>query len=100
LEDEGLVKGESIGAGRTFSITPRGRTWVERHPNLKAPWEAMAAAVPDSHLELANHLRVISTLVHQIAQGGTSQQSEAAAKALRDVRRALVRILAEEDGEE
>jgi DNA-binding PadR family transcriptional regulator len=95
LEDEGLIAGQSEGGGRTFSITARGRTWVERHPKVTRPWEAMSEAVPALQHGLLGHLRLIRALIEQVGQGSSTRQAEAADKILWDARRALLKLLAE-----
>jgi DNA-binding PadR family transcriptional regulator len=97
LEDEGLITGESAGGGKTFSITARGRAWVERHPNVTRPWEAMSNAVSDVNHGLFAHLRLIRALIEQVGQGGSSKQAEAADKILWDCRRALLKLLSESE---
>jgi DNA-binding PadR family transcriptional regulator len=97
LEDEGLVAGESAGAGRTFQITARGRTWLARHPRIARPWEAMTQAVPEVRLGMVGHLRLLRALIEQIAQSGSAHQAEAADRILWEARRALLKLLAEEE---
>src|ERR687883_882324 len=42
LEDEGLVRAEEREGSRVFSLTDKGRTYVDEHADeLGAPWDAV-----------------------------------------------------------
>ena len=48
LEDEGLVRQETEGGKRTFTLTDEGRAYVAEHTDeVTAPWQAMSEASGD-----------------------------------------------------
>ena len=45
LEDEGLVRAESDGGRRAYTLTEEGRAYVAEHPDeVAAPWAGMSEA--------------------------------------------------------
>ncbi len=102
LEDEGLVRAESTGGGRTFGLTERGRTYVGEHPDeFEAPWEAAKqTAGDDPVLGLFGELKHIAAATIQVAHAGSSHQISEAQKTLHQARRSLYRLLADEIPEE
>jgi DNA-binding PadR family transcriptional regulator len=98
LEDEGLVKAQESGAGRVFMLTEQGQAYVKEHrEEVEAPWESMSSAAGEGMLDFMNLMRSIGTAAMQIATGGTAPQVAQARKVLAETRRALYRILAEDD---
>ena len=98
LEDEGLVQaGESEGR-RTFHLTDAGRAYIEAHGDeLTAPWEAVSDSVDEGLMELRDLIFQVGGAVMQVAHAGTDAQVATAKKVLTETRRALYRILADED---
>jgi DNA-binding PadR family transcriptional regulator len=77
LEDEGLVRSDESAGRRLFHLTDEGRAYVEEHRDaLGAP---------------------VGTAMAQIAFTGNDAQVQQARKVLADTRRALYRILAEDE---
>ncbi|MFL5343493.1 MAG: helix-turn-helix transcriptional regulator [Hyalangium sp.] len=100
LEDEGLVRVQESGSGRVFMLTEQGQAYVkEHHEEVAAPWEAMSDAAGEGVLDFMNLMRSIGTAAMQIGTGGTPTQAAEARKVLAEARRALYRILAEDEGE-
>jgi DNA-binding PadR family transcriptional regulator len=98
LQDEGLVRVEEEGSGRTFHLTDAGRTYVEEHAEeLKAPWEAVGADVDDAAWELMQLVRQVARAAAQVVQVAGPAQVAEAKTVLTDARRALYGILADED---
>lgn len=97
LEDEGLVKSESAGVGRTFQLTDAGRAYVEAHADeIAAPWDAMAGTAGDGLLPLVNLTRQVLEAAVQVAHTGTAAQQAEAQKILSHTRRALYHLLADD----
>jgi DNA-binding PadR family transcriptional regulator len=98
LEDEDLVTSDLSDAKKVFSITEAGRAAYAVRGGAKAPWEEVGDDVDNTLIELRDGVHQVVSAVHQIARGGTAGQVSAAKRLLADTRRALYRILAEEDG--
>ena len=97
LEDEDLVTSDSAGGKKVFSLTDAGRAAAEARGTSRAPWEEVGDDVAGTLLELRDGIRQVVGAVHQIARGGTATQVAAAKRVLADTRRALYRILAEDE---
>ena len=98
LEDEGLVRAEEREGSRVFTLTDAGRAHVEEN-DLGAPWEAVRDDVGVGVHELRGLIAQVATAAWQVAQAGTEAQLAEARRILGDTRRALYRILAEDDEE-
>jgi len=95
LEDEGLIRDEATGSGRTFHLTEQGRAYVESHPDeVRSPWEELSSEADEPSLELLGSIRDIAMAVWQVSQAGTASQIAEAQKLLNETRRGLYRILA------
>jgi DNA-binding PadR family transcriptional regulator len=100
LEDEGLVRSSEAEGRRTFELTDEGRAAVEaRGTERPAPWDAVGASADEEVVELFAVLRQVATAVGQLSQVATEEQLTAAREILAEARRALYRILAEDDRE-
>ncbi|WP_224363102.1 PadR family transcriptional regulator [Hyalangium versicolor] len=99
LEDEGLVKVQESGGGRVFMLTDKGQTYVKEHrEEVAAPWEQMNQAGAEGFLDIMNLMRSIGSAAMQVQSGGNAAQAAEARKVLVEARRALYRILAEDEG--
>ena len=98
LQDEGLVTAEESEGRKVFSITPAGRTLVEESPaEFAEPW-AVAGPGPRQRVQtLFEGMTALGSATQQVARLGSAQQAERARGVLDEARRALYRILAEED---
>jgi len=103
LEDEGLIRAVEHDGTKLFEITDSGRERLNELKTDPAPWE------PDEQEDnpQANSLSEIASLIIQIgkaawqvAQEGDERQTEKACKTLAETRRALYRILAQDDEDE
>jgi len=100
LEDEGLVRAETTAAGRAYHLTERGRAYVaEQADDLKAPWEQVAGDEGDQWAETIGLIKHIAAATTQVVTTGTPAQIAEARKLLRETRRGLYGILAEDDSE-
>jgi DNA-binding PadR family transcriptional regulator len=102
LEDEGLVSAESTTGGRTFSLTEKGRAYVQAHPDeFAAPWEAAnQTAGDDPMLGLFTELKHIAAATIQVVHAGSGIQVREAQKILNQARKALYRLLADDATED
>jgi DNA-binding PadR family transcriptional regulator len=97
LEDEGLVRAESDGGRRTYTLTEEGQAYVAEHPDeVAAPWEAMGGTSDDED-GLKPLIGQVAAAIWQIAAVGTPEQQAKGREALRDLRRRLHAILADEE---
>jgi DNA-binding PadR family transcriptional regulator len=99
LEDEGLVQAGEHEGRRAFSLTEAGRTYVQEHPDeMAAPWVAAfeSAPEPDPLAMRETFGRMFAAFV-QVCRVGTDEQRERAARTIEEARKALYRILAEDD---
>jgi DNA-binding PadR family transcriptional regulator len=94
LEDEGLVKGEEVEGKRVFSLTEAGVEAVKERASEKAPWENGDEGSPRYELR-AEIFRVLGA-AKQVARSDDTDQLAKAVEILKDTRRRLYSILAEE----
>jgi DNA-binding PadR family transcriptional regulator len=100
LEDEGLIRGIERDGTKLFEITERGRERLGESKVDPAPWEAEEDPTsPDLH-RMASLIIQIGKAAWQVAQEGDKQQTEQAYETLAETRRALYRILAEDNEDE
>src|SRR3954449_1880628 len=98
LEDEGLVQQQDQDGRRQYHLTDAGRTYVEeRRGELVAPWDAVNEQVGEGGFAVFGVLRDLHVAGMQLAHVGNDQQVEQATRILTDARRALYRILAEDE---
>jgi DNA-binding PadR family transcriptional regulator len=94
LEDEGLVGAEEVEGRKVFSLTNAGTQAVEKLADRKQPWENGDEDSPRHELR-AEAFRALGA-AKQIARGDDDEQLAKAAEILREARRKLYSILAEE----
>jgi DNA-binding PadR family transcriptional regulator len=98
LEDEGLIRAEQHDGQRLFHLTEQGGAYVEAHKEeLAAPWNAVADSVSDGVVELRHLVGQVAQAAMQVAHTGSTTQVDQARRVLADTRRALYRILAEDE---
>jgi DNA-binding PadR family transcriptional regulator len=98
LEDEGLVRAVDAGGRKQYELTDEGRAYVEEHRDtLAAPWDDVAGDMGSGVFELRSLASQVTAALMQVAFAGSEAQVEEAKKVLADTRRALYRILAEDD---
>ena len=97
LQDEGLVRGEEAEGGRRmFHLTEAGTEAAKAVTEGGAPWEALAAERDVPALELRNLVFQVMGAARQVVYAGNPAQLEKAMEVLRETRRRLYRILADE----
>jgi DNA-binding PadR family transcriptional regulator len=98
LEDEGLVHAEMHDGRREFALTDAGRAHVEAQGDaLKEPWRAASEEAGHGMMELRRIIGQVAAAVMQVAVAGSEAQQAEARRILGDTRRALYRILAEDE---
>jgi DNA-binding PadR family transcriptional regulator len=97
LEDEGLVRSSERDGKRVYEITDAGRNEVERRIDDAGglPWE-LAGRGGNHQIELRQALAQLVPAFKQVAVTGTPAQAEQAVEILRDARRKLYQLLAED----
>ena len=104
LEDEGLVSvlsGGSGGSGRTYQLTEKGQIYVKAHPDeVTAPWESMGGDIHEQMGEFRELIVEVASAVRQVIGSGNTAQVAVAKRILKDARKALYRLLAEDDKED
>jgi DNA-binding PadR family transcriptional regulator len=100
LQDEDLVRSqESDGGKRVFELTDAGRLAAEKLPD-SPPWEEGAGDGDDALIELRELAIGVMAATRQVVQAGAPAQLAAAREVLRDARRRLYGILAEDDAQQ
>jgi DNA-binding PadR family transcriptional regulator len=94
LEDEGLVSAEEVDGKRVFSLTDSGREAVPERTEGKRPWEEGDEDSP--RFEARKELFRLIGAAKQLGRADNDEQLTKAAEILKDARRKLYGILAEE----
>jgi DNA-binding PadR family transcriptional regulator len=98
LEDEELVREAASESGkRVYELTDAGR---EQAAGATAPWSAVGGESADALATLHDLVHQVMAATRQVAHAGTAAQLESAQEVLRDTRRRLYRLLAEEGDED
>jgi DNA-binding PadR family transcriptional regulator len=98
LADEGLIRGEARDGGNVFELTDAGKTYVEENRDqLGSPWQQAGDSMPEGMRELLHLAMQVGIATRQVVHHGTEAQRAEASKVLSDTRRAIYRILAEDD---
>jgi DNA-binding PadR family transcriptional regulator len=96
LQDEELVREAASESGkRVFELTDAGR---EQAAGTPAPWDAVAGESTDALVALRDLAHQVLAATRQVAHAGSETQLATAQDVLRDARRRLYRLLAEDDG--
>jgi DNA-binding PadR family transcriptional regulator len=97
LEDEGLIRGVERDGAKLFEITDQGRERLAESKTDPAPWaEEDDPDAPDVQ-RMASLIIQIGKAAWQVAQEGDERQTEQAYQTLAETRRALYRILAQDE---
>jgi DNA-binding PadR family transcriptional regulator len=100
LEDEGLVHSPETEGQRLFTLTEAGTEYTEQHrAEFGSPWEEVAGAVGDDIHELLSLARQTAGAVMQVAHAGDPSQVAKAGLVMKETKRNLYRILAEDEAE-
>ena len=94
LEDEELIRpAESTTGKRVFELTDAGREAAALHPE---PWKQVAGDADDALVGLRDLVFQVLDATRQVAATGTKGQLESAQTILRDARKQLYRLLADD----
>jgi DNA-binding PadR family transcriptional regulator len=97
LEDEGLVRAEEVDGAKRFVLTDDGRAYVDEHrERLGEPWADLGGENTGRHA-LRHALGQLAAAAWQVGGTGDDAQVEQARKVLDDARKAIYRLLAEDD---
>ena len=97
LEDEELVRPETGDGGRrVFALTDAGREAQAAAAGGPAPWDEVGAEGDTSALELRDLVGQVVAAARQVLHAGEPAQIAQAKDVLREARRKLYRILAED----
>jgi DNA-binding PadR family transcriptional regulator len=96
LEDEGLVRSLDREGGKVFELTDAGREHVADKADTPPPWDEGDEAGASSFPQLGSLLIQVGKAAWQVAQVGDEDQTARACETLADTKRALYRILAED----
>ena len=94
LEDEGLVSAEEVDGKKVFSLTDNGRQQVPPPAEGGRPWEEVDEDSP--RYEIRGELYRTMAAAKQVARADDDEQMEKAAGILKDARKQLYGILAED----
>jgi DNA-binding PadR family transcriptional regulator len=98
LEDEGLIAPEGEGRRRMYALTEQGRAYAEEHADeLDGSWDAVAGMTDDDAVELGNMIRQVMMAVMEVRRAGSPDQLAQARAVLAQARRAMYRILADDE---
>lgn len=98
LEDEGLIVIEKVAGRKTAQLTEAGTEYVAAHRDeLGDPWAEVKEGVGEHAIDLRGLVGQLFGAVAQVAAAGTPEQAAKAAEVLTEARRALYRILAEDE---
>jgi DNA-binding PadR family transcriptional regulator len=96
LEDEELVQAEQSGGKRVFTLTEAGKAEAEQATSA-TPWQDVADDVPPAVAELRDLMYQVREAARQVVHAGSERQLTAANDLLRETRRKLYALLAEDD---
>jgi DNA-binding PadR family transcriptional regulator len=96
LEDEGLIRTTEVEGAKAFEITDAGRQVLAERGDTPAPWDDHDDEV-HSPKDLRGKIGAIGMATMQVAQAGDEAQIAKAVEILDDARKALYRILAEDE---
>ena len=100
LEDEGLVRLVEADGRKVFHLTEAGQVEVSaREGGRPAPWDEVGGEVDTSVFELRDLVGQIGGAVRQVVHAGNPAQVQAAKVLLASTRKALYRILAEDESD-
>jgi DNA-binding PadR family transcriptional regulator len=94
LEDQGFVRAVERDGTKLFEITDAGREHLQQRHEGPAPWDGDED--PATITDLKDQLKQTTIAAAQVMRAGDEAQIAKAAETMREARRALYRILAEE----
>ena len=81
-----------------YALTDQGRTYAQEHADeLSGSWDAVAGMTDDDAVELGNMIRQVMMAVMEVRRAGSPDQLAQARAVLAQARRAMYRILADDE---
>ena len=97
LQDQDLVTASEADGKRVFSLTKAGKDEAAARGDAPLPWEAAARGARGGFRQLRDLIGQVHAATHQVASAGSDVQVARAAEVLKNERREIYRILAEDD---
>ena len=97
LEDEGLIRSTERDGAKLFEITDAGREQVDGRQGQAPPWEMEDDPAFEAAGEFRSLIHQLALATMQVVGAGNEDQMRRARETLTETRRALYRILAEDD---
>jgi DNA-binding PadR family transcriptional regulator len=95
LEEEGLLTSLSEGGRRTYTLTTAGKARARAAAKEPTPWQGADCRPGRAPLRDLTH--AVHAAAKQVGTEGTADQVERAMEILRDARKQLYRVLAEDE---
>ena len=99
LQDEGLVKSTDQDGRRVFELTELGTEAAAKASSDPAPWDAVAGEGDAEAVELRDLVTQVIGAARSVVHAGEPAHIEQAKEILRDARKRLYRILADDSTE-
>jgi DNA-binding PadR family transcriptional regulator len=96
LADEGLIASNSVDGKNVFNLTEDGASAVAANED-PPPWERFASEGGAAYSGLKRSMFQLGAAAKQVAAAGSQAQVEAANDILNDARKAIYRLLAEDE---
>ncbi len=98
LEDQGLVKSETIDGRRVYDLTAAGRVETAKASSRgDDPLSKLGGAAQDPRLNLRRAIHGLGAAVRQVGSDGTAQQVDKTLEILTESRKRIYTLLAEGD---
>ena len=93
LEDEGLVRSQTVDGRRVYEVTDEGRTEAEARTRRAGgpPWRSDEGGKP----EWVSEFKSLASALKQVTVNGTDEQRAAALALVRDARKGIYQLLAD-----
>jgi DNA-binding PadR family transcriptional regulator len=95
LEDEGLVRAAEREGAKVFELTDAGRNQVEEAKDATPPWEIEEDDGLAGRRDMRRLVGEVAQAAMMVVHAGDEQQLAQAAETLKNARRTLYRILAD-----
>jgi DNA-binding PadR family transcriptional regulator len=97
LEDEGLVRPTERDGAKAFELTESGREKVAEAKDATPPWEIQEDEELAGRRDMRRLVGEVAAAAMQVNHLGSAEQTEQAIETLKNARRTLYRILAEDE---